>query len=86
MDTKNNGTPPAETEAELEAFTLEYMLWDEWTDTLKGKLREDEERAIKRFAKITGCTERSPLALMFMGFLNGLGYGLKLAADMEKGT
>jgi len=86
MDTKNNSTPPAETEAELEAFTLAYMLWNEWADTLKGGQSEDEKRAIKRFAKIVGCTEKAPLALMFMSFLNGLGYGLKLAADMEKGT
>ena len=62
------------------------MLWDEWTGTLKGGQSEDEKRAIKRFAKITGCAEKSPLALMFMGFLNGLDYGLKLADDMEKGT
>lgn len=54
---------------------------------MKDKKQPDHEaRAVKHFAKMYGVSEKSPLALMFMSFLNGLDYGLKLAADMEKGT
>lgn len=51
---------------------------------MKDKKQPDHEaRAVKHFAKMYGVSEKSPLAIMFTGFINGLGYGLELAERMR---
>ena len=85
MDTKNTSTPPTpQEEKELEIYGVAYALWVEWENEMKDKKQPDHEaRAVKHFAKMYGVSEKSPLAIMFTGFINGLGYGLELAERMR---
>lgn len=80
-----------EEELDEERFTdgLIFSLFEAWVDEFSAEPNHPEtDDAIKRFATIEGCSETSPLAMMFMGFragaIKGLEVGLKIEAGFEE--
>lgn len=57
-----------------------FPLWDKWTEELKG----DADEMMRLFAQRYGCTEKSPLSLMFFAFCGGVDEGFDLSECMNK--
>ena len=51
-----------------------FPMWDKWTD----ELTKDVCEMMQLFAERSGCTEKSPMSLMFVAFCAGLDMGIEL--------
>lgn len=56
-----------------------FPLWDMWTE---DRLSEDVNEVMRYFAQQYGCTEKSPLSLMFAAFCGGVDMGIELDRKM----
>lgn len=75
MNDIQNATPEEDI-----ANQILYGLWEEWiAEAISiGTEPPKETAAIANFAKITGCTIHSPLAMLFRGFRAGVVKGMEL--------